>query len=262
MPSSTLRYDLFGWDYESINPLTDAEVAWHLTWAQRTKGPVLALACGTGRLVCRLTREGHEVVGLDLSKAMLDLARRNVAKLPAKARKRVTLVRGDMSAFDLGRRFGLIFIADNSFRELETRRKLLSALRCIRRHLAPGGRVLITERRLEPSVFSGGKRSFDWTPPVRHPDTGNLISRRGEITLSRDRKRFTGRLVYNTIASNGCETMQEFSVRAPALCKEDYAALFLRAGFAVCAYPGYREEPDDGKDPLLCFALGRHETRM
>jgi hypothetical protein len=29
------RYDLFGWYYESVNALTEAEAAWHLTWARR-----------------------------------------------------------------------------------------------------------------------------------------------------------------------------------------------------------------------------------
>jgi len=145
------RYELFGWDYEIVNPLTAEEVGWHATWARRTGGPLLGLACGTGRLLCRLAEAGFEVVGLDLSNTMLRLARRNAAKLPPAARGRVRLVKADMSDFDLGRKFRLVFIADNSFRELNTRREMLACLSCIRRHLAPGGRLLITERRLDPS---------------------------------------------------------------------------------------------------------------
>ena len=94
------RYELFGWDYESVNELTDAEVGWHRKWAKRTGGPALGLACGTGRLLCRLAQAGLDVTGLDLSDTMLHLARANVAKLPAAARKRVRLVRADMSDFD------------------------------------------------------------------------------------------------------------------------------------------------------------------
>ena len=68
------RYELFGWDYEQINPLTEEEFAWYLRWARKTPGALLALACGTGRLVCRLAEAGSAVTGLDLSDTMLGIA--------------------------------------------------------------------------------------------------------------------------------------------------------------------------------------------
>ena len=40
------RYELFGWDYESVNTLTDEEVRWYELWARRTSRPLLGLACG------------------------------------------------------------------------------------------------------------------------------------------------------------------------------------------------------------------------
>src|SRR5690349_8398997 len=39
--------------------------------ARQTGGPILELACGTGRLTIPLARDGHEVVGLDASRTML-----------------------------------------------------------------------------------------------------------------------------------------------------------------------------------------------
>jgi SAM-dependent methyltransferase len=39
--------------------------------ARRAAGPVLELACGTGRLTIPIARDGHEIVGLDASPAML-----------------------------------------------------------------------------------------------------------------------------------------------------------------------------------------------
>ncbi len=39
--------------------------------ARRVGGPVLELACGTGRLTIPIAADGHEVVGLDASPAML-----------------------------------------------------------------------------------------------------------------------------------------------------------------------------------------------
>ena len=42
--------------------------------ARRRGGPVLELACGTGRLTVPIARDGHDVVGLDASEAMLTAA--------------------------------------------------------------------------------------------------------------------------------------------------------------------------------------------
>jgi SAM-dependent methyltransferase len=247
------RYDRFGWDYESINPPSGAEVEWHLLWARRTGGPVLGLACGTGRLQCELARAGIETLGLDLSAEMLAMARRHAAALPAEARGRVEFVSGDMSRFDLGRQFSLVSIADNSFRELPTRRQLLSCLRCIRRHLRPGGRLLITERRFNPSLYAGGRRVFGWSEPKPHPQTGEMIARRGEIVLSRDRRRIRGTFIYRTTRNDGSETIEECPWSAPILQKQEYVNLFARAGFSTQVLQGYQEVEDDAREPILCF---------
>ena len=247
------RYELFGWDYETVNALTDAEVRWHEMWARRTGGPLLGLACGTGRLLCRLAEAGFEVVGIDLSETMLRIARRNVARLRTAARRRIRLVKLNMTDFELGRRFGLIFIADNSFRDQKTRKDLLSCLRCIRGHLKPNGKLLITERRFDPLLYPDGRRSFGWSEPRPRPVTGELVSRRGEICLSKDRKRVRGTFFYKTVHADGSETIEECPWSAPILSTQEYIRLFTRAGFDTQTFVGYKEISDDGKDPILCF---------
>jgi SAM-dependent methyltransferase len=233
--------------------LTEEEVAWHEMWARRTGGPLLGLACGTGRLLCRLAQAEYDVTGLDLSMTMLGVARRQVGAMPVALRRRVTLVQGDMAAFDLGRRFGMIFIADKSFRELETRSGLLACLRCVRRHLAPQGRLLVTERRFNPSLFQGGRRSFGWSAPRPHPRTGQMVSRRGEFRLSRDGRRMRGEFVYRTLTRTGRERLYRCPMSAPIMTIGDYGLLFNKAGFDWQLFGGYREAPDVGNQPILCF---------
>src|SRR5262245_57804439 len=62
-------------------------------------GRVLELACGSGRVTTALLRDGHAVVGLDLSQAMLRRAAGRIEQLGRAARERAWLVRGDARRF-------------------------------------------------------------------------------------------------------------------------------------------------------------------
>jgi SAM-dependent methyltransferase len=109
--------------------------AFYRDLARRTGGPVLELACGTGRLTIPLAKAGHAVVGLDTSAEML-------CRADTKARREgveVTFVRGDMSAFDLHQLFPLVIVSCNSLAHLVTTEELRACLSHIARHLAPGG---------------------------------------------------------------------------------------------------------------------------
>jgi SAM-dependent methyltransferase len=247
------RYDLFGWDYELHNPLTDQEAEWYIRYARETGGPVLALACGTGRLLLRLAEAGFEVAGMDLSPTMLDLAQEKVSKLAPEIRSRITLHQMDMSDFHLDRTFALIFIADNSFRELHTAQQHESCLKCVYNHLRPGGKFLMAERRFDRAAFPGGRREFGWSSVLRHPRTKEKIQRCGRIDLLDDGRRIAGHFLYRTIHGDGTETLEECPIEAPILQKEDYLELLSRAGFLVTVHVGYEERDDDGKNPVLCF---------
>ncbi len=59
MNTDLKRYELFGWDYEHHSPLSKREVAWYKRFAHRIGGPVLELACGTGRLLILIAKEGY-----------------------------------------------------------------------------------------------------------------------------------------------------------------------------------------------------------
>jgi SAM-dependent methyltransferase len=101
-------------------------------------GCVLELGSGTGQKLIPIASDGHPCMGLELSPHMLAQARRKAAE----RRVEVEWMQGDMRDFDLGRTFDLVFIAANSLLHLHEAGDLVGCFRSVRRHLAPGARLI------------------------------------------------------------------------------------------------------------------------
>jgi SAM-dependent methyltransferase len=135
-PSIPLYRD--GRQYDALNSFLVADIPFYLEEARRSGGPVLELACGTGRLTIPIAQSGVEIVGLDLTPSMLAHAR---TKAEAAGLK-IEFVEGDCRAFELGRKFALIFMAFNSMQHLHDYESLAALFACVRKHLAEGGRFV------------------------------------------------------------------------------------------------------------------------
>lgn len=72
------------------------------------EGSILELGAGTGRLTAALAARGHDVVGVDISPAMLAQGRARLEALAPGVRARAQLIRGDMTALNLKRTFDLV----------------------------------------------------------------------------------------------------------------------------------------------------------
>ena len=118
--------------------ITDV-VACTATLARLAGGrPVLELGVGTGRLAIPLAERGVEVVGVDSSPAML-------VKLAAKpGSDRVETVLGDMADPPVGdRRFGLVFVAFNTFFNLASAEEQQRCLDAVARLLDDGAHFVL-----------------------------------------------------------------------------------------------------------------------
>jgi SAM-dependent methyltransferase len=110
-------------------------------------GRILELGAGSGRATIALARAGYEVVALDTSAAMLAKLRARVDALPSAVARRITIVEGDLRAFEIRRkargpqvdRFALVVAVFNVIEHLYTRVEVDACLRSVSRHLAPGG---------------------------------------------------------------------------------------------------------------------------
>jgi SAM-dependent methyltransferase len=112
---------------------SDTGVAFYAALAQQTGGPVLEIACGTGRVAIPIARRGFAVTGLDVVPGMLERARSKAAGLP------IHWVEGDVRDFDLDERFRLIFLTGNAFQAFLTNADQEALLGHVRTHLHDEG---------------------------------------------------------------------------------------------------------------------------
>ncbi len=127
-------YDLFYADFRE-------DLDMYLGFAERTGGSILEIGSGTGRVALALVEAGHTVVGLELSDALRAVARHKAAE--AQLIDRVEFVAGDMRRFQLERHFGLIIAPLNTFLHNLTLEDQLATLACCKKHLRPGGLLVL-----------------------------------------------------------------------------------------------------------------------
>lgn len=114
-----------------------AEVSALIQKLKNSDGNVLLdVACGTGRHLEHL-RDAFSCTGLDLSQAMLDIARQRLDG--------VELLRADMSDFRIRKQFDAIICMFGAIAYARTHRNLERVINNLYAHLKPGG-VLIIER--------------------------------------------------------------------------------------------------------------------
>jgi SAM-dependent methyltransferase len=145
--------ELYHWEYRNWRE----DLEFYTSVANERKGPVLELACGTGRISCPLAVEGFSVTGIDISLPMLSIAEEERKHLSSMHVVDLVFLRGDMRAFSLRRKYRYILVPFSSFAFLTTRVEQEDCLDRIRESLLPDG-ILILD------LFA--PRYEDWGTPA------------------------------------------------------------------------------------------------
>lgn len=210
----------------------NVDVEYYERKAENIDGPILEIGCGTGRITLRLAEAGHDVHGIDVSQAYLDV-------LGETARRRgvePAVERADMTSFSYDEAFELIIVPYDTFRYNTTVEGQLRTLENVRGHLSDTGRAVFAFSRPEPG-WSTTPRTI--RSEFSHDgDDYLLLSTLGladeiEQILEIDEKLYrNGTLV------------GEHVVELARIYKREFEHLLERTGFVVRdVYDDYEENP-------------------
>lgn len=213
-------------------------------------GRILELACGSGRLTTALARDGHEVLAMDLSAAMLERAAARVLKLPRAARDRITLVRGDMRTFAPGGRYPLVLMAFNSFEHLYTRVEVAACLARVSAALEGGGRFAFDVQNPNLDWLTRDPRKR-WARTVfAHPVTGRKLAYSTNHVYDPISQIALIRIYYTPVGSGpGPQRERVVHLSQRKFFPAELETLVTHAGFAV-----ERRHGDFGGRPLTGVA--------
>ncbi len=235
---------LYDWEYRRRR----ADVTFYRMLASERTGAVLDLGCGTGRLAVPLARDGHRVVGIDLSAAMLARASSRLARIARPVANRCLLLRADLRALPLGHkgRFTFAVAAFHTIQHLVDDQDLLALFRRVRRLLTPDGWFAFDIFFPDPAWLSRPpNRRFDRTV-FRHPSTGKTFAYSVSHHLDAARRALHMRFRYQPLGDHQSPVGRARTVRLchRQLPPNDVAALLRRSGFRILArWGGFHGEP-------------------
>lgn len=275
------------YDFENADFIEDLDF-----WVQLARdsgGPVLELGCGSGRVTQQIARAGIKIVGLDNSEEMLELARAKLSRKPDLV-SRTTLINGDMTGFEIPNlksqnpkipianaqppnhpttqppnnptAFSLVIVPFNTFMHLTAQADQLSLLTCARKHLNPGGQLVLDLTNPAPAYADPPTESLTLERTFqadsdgyggRAPHTIQQFS-----TLRLDRLDQIAHIIYyyDALAENGLVKRTLIPITLRYTFPAEMSLLLAQTGFKlVHLYGDYAENPlDDDRERMIVIA--------
>jgi SAM-dependent methyltransferase len=228
------------------------DVEFFVEMARQSRGPVLELGCGTGRVLIPTARAGLEITGLDSSSQMLGACRDKLAQEPEEVQSKVKLLKADMRRFDLRNPFRLVTLPFRPFQHLLTVEDQLACLRSVHHHLIEGGRIIldIYNPSLPRLVDDKYLREFEEEPEFVMPDGRRVIRRHRLIERDYLNQILDVELSYQVTHPDGRQEELCQATRMRYLFRFEAEHLLARSGFEVeHVYGDYDKSPYGSKDP-------------
>ena len=205
-------YDAIARVYDPWSVSVTEDVSFYVDLAVESRGPVVELGVGTGRIAVPTAAAGVRVIGIDSSAGMLEVCR-EAAELAAVA-ELIDLRVGDFRNPPVDEHVPLVTSPFRSFLHLGDDEERLAVLNAARELLVPGGRLAF-------DVFEPSREDIEATQ-------GRWLEREPGIFERADWDEIARTLTLSVRGDDGATTMQ-LAWTSP----REWHGLLQRAGFEV-----------------------------
>jgi len=230
--NDSLLFDRFARFYDADYRHYQDDIDLILDLADQADGPILELGCGTGRVLLPILEGGHTVTGIDISPALLEIARKKTRNMNHESH--ITLHQADLRTFDLPTKdFAFAFCTSNTLMHLATQADQLAVLRNAYRHLRPGGLLLIDLFSPDVARLHAVNGMMELADQWDDPATGAQVIKWSVRTVDWAEQIQETLFIYEEILPNGTthRTVCPFTIRF--LWRGEAELLLQSAGFTV-----------------------------
>src|SRR5947209_2401161 len=234
-----------------------ADLPFYLDLAKQMGGPVLDLACGTGRVLLPIARQGIAIHGVDGSAPMLAELQKKLKREPKDVRELVSTVQGDIRTFRSNRSYPLVMIPFRPMQHMYSVEDQIKALKTAAFHLEPDG--VLAFDVFYPKydrTFSGMDEEIldiEWTP-----EEPGIIMRRffRKEAVDKIAQTFTASFIYRTYREGQMVKEETEPLKMSWYTYPHLRALFLLAGLEVKEeYGSFELTPLDNRAEQMIFIL-------
>jgi SAM-dependent methyltransferase len=190
--------------YDAENTDKTDDIPFYLDLAEQHDGPILDIACGTGREVFPLAQAGHTVHGIDIEPAMLERAEA-VLKRQKKLKERVQLHLGDVRTYTglPEKHYGLTIVPYNGMMHFHTQEDQLTVLRNLRRWTKDGGMLVLDLPNAGDVYATEDTDAIIFERTFLEPETGHLVMQQSVSRLDRTAQILHVTWIYDEITADG-----------------------------------------------------------
>ena len=235
-----------------------ADLPFYLELAKRIGGPVLELACGTGRVLLAIAREGIAIHGIDNSEPMLGVLRAKLASEAKDVAEMVSIFEGDMRSFRSNQEFPLVIIPFRPMQHMYTVEDQRAALETAAFHLEDDGvlafDVFYPRFDLIDSGIGQEMLELEWTDPA---DSSKRVRRyfRKE-SVDKINQNFSATFIFRTWQGGKLIAEETEPLKMSYYTYPQLRALFLLAGLEIVEeYGSFAKTPLDNDAQEMIFVL-------
>jgi SAM-dependent methyltransferase len=236
------------------------DLPFYLELGKKSRGPVLEIGCGTGRILLPIAHHGIEIYGVDNSSAMLRILKSRLKRDPLEMRKRVHLHKGDMRNFRLEKRFPLVILPFRPLQHMFTMKDQLSALKTAAFHLNRGGVFAFDVFYPKFDVLWSGigeeVKELEWAEGGRTSRVVRRFFRKDSVDKIHQKFNFT--FIFRTYEGDRLVREESESFGLSYYTYPHLRALFQLAGLEIMKeYGSFSKTPLDNTAKEMIFLLRR-----
>ncbi|MBU0527807.1 MAG: class I SAM-dependent methyltransferase [Candidatus Micrarchaeota archaeon] len=216
----------------------NSDIDFYLQEAKNARGPVLEVACGTGRILLALLSNGIDIQGIDFSRDMLEVLKTN-----AKAQNLVPkIMLASMVDFKLDQKFNLIIVPYRSFLHMLSESDRKATLENFKSHLNEGGRLIL-------HIYNPSDEDLSMVDEYHHFEQEDFIDNGKRYVLDWFLKYEKQNRIGNYKIKMSVEGEEsEFSMQLYLIKQKEMNELLIKAGYKnIRDYCGFDYLPFDGE---------------